>query len=91
MKAQIDPKIEYMKRMKNLWDEIDPELTFFSAKNLRDQVSRVEENEVVMKTEYRIDKNQNNNVNYHSTAKNSNAKSEYLTTNNTLIVSDTEI
>ena len=41
MKAKSDPNIGYMNRMKKLWDEIHPELTFFSAENLRDQASRV--------------------------------------------------
>ena len=79
--------------MKNLWDEIHPELNFFSAKNLRDQASRVEKNRVVMETEYRIDKNQNNSNNFNgdSTEENSNGKSEHLSINNTLIISDTEI
>ena len=78
--------------MKNLWDEIHPELSFFSAKNLRDQASRVEKNKVVMETEYRIDKNHNNNnvVSNDSTVVNFNVISEHLTTNNTLIVSYTE-
>ena len=57
MKAKSDLKIGYMNRMKNLWDKIHLELTFFSAKNLRDQASRVEKSRVVMETEYRIDKN----------------------------------
>ena len=34
MKAKSHPKIGYMNRMENLWDEIHPELIFFSAKNL---------------------------------------------------------
>ena len=57
MKANSDPKIGYMNRMKNLWDKIHPELTFFSAKDFLDQAIRVEKNRVVMETEYRIDKN----------------------------------
>ena len=46
---------------------------------------------VVMETEYKIDKNQNNSnaVNNDSTEENSHSKSEQLTMNNTLIVSDT--
>ena len=92
MKAKSDPKIGYMNRMKNLWDEIHPEMSFFSAKNLRDQASRVEKNKVVMETEYRIDKNHNNNnvVSNDSTVVNCNVISERLTTNNTSIISDTE-
>ena len=93
MKAKSDPNIGYMNRMKNLLDKIHPELTFFSAKNLRGQASRVEKSRVVMETEYRIDKDQNNStvVNNGSTGENSNGKSEHLSINNTLIASDTEI
>ena len=54
MSAKSDPKIDHMNRMKKLWDEIHLELTFFSAKNLQDQASRVEKNVVVMETEYRV-------------------------------------
>ena len=87
LKAKSDPNIGYMNRMKNLWYEIHPELSFFSAKNLRDQASRVEKIKVVMETEYRIDKNHNNNnvVSNDSTVVNFNVISEHLTTN-----SDTE-
>ena len=92
MSAKSDPKIGYMNRMKKLWDEIHPELTFFSAKNLQDQADRVEKNRVVMETEYRIDENQNSNVvNNDTNEENSHLKSEHLTKNNTLIVSDTEV
>ena len=80
MKAKSDPKIGYVNRMKNLWDQIHSELAFFSVKHLRDQASRVEKNRVVMETEYRIDKNQNNSNNFKSdsTEENSNGKSEHL-------------
>ena len=79
--------------MKNLWDEINPDLAFFSAKTLRDQASRVDKNWIAMETEYWIDKNQSNsnNVNSDSTEENPNGKSENLSINNTLIISDTEI
>ena len=60
VRAKSDPKIGYVNKMKKLWDKIQPELILFSAKTLRDQVSRVEKNRVVMETEYRIDENQNN-------------------------------
>ena len=66
MKAKSDPEIGYRNRMKNLWDEIHPESTFISAKNLRDQANRVEKNRVVMETENRIDKNQSNSNNVTS-------------------------
>ena len=46
-----------------------------------------------METEYRIDTNQNNSnaVNKDTTEEDSHLKSEHLTINNTLIVSDTEV
>ena len=52
LKAKEDPKIGYMKRLKKYWDELHPEFNFLSDKNLRDQVSRIEKNKVVMPTEY---------------------------------------
>ena len=47
-----DPRIGYMKRLKEKWDEIHPEYSFLSDKNLRDQASRIEKNKDVMDTEY---------------------------------------
>lgn len=47
-----------MKRMKSYWDEIHPELSFFTDKNLREQATRVGKRKVVMATEY----NQRENV-----------------------------
>ena len=41
-----------MKRLKSYWDEIYPEFSFLSDKNLRDQASRIDKNKVVMETEY---------------------------------------
>ena len=41
-KARKDPRIGYMNRLKSYWDEIHPELSNFTSKNLRDQASRVE-------------------------------------------------
>ena len=49
MKAKSNPKIGYMNKMKKLWDEIHPELTFFSAKKLGDQASTVEKKELSWK------------------------------------------
>ena len=89
MKRKSDPEIGYTDRMKKLWEEIHPELTFSSGKNLRDQASRVKKkNRVVMETEHRLDEKQNNSnvANDDSTEENSNVKSEHLTINNTLIV-----
>ena len=38
--------------MKQKWDEIYPEYSFLTDKNLRDQASRTEKNKDVMDTEY---------------------------------------
>ena len=93
MKANSDPKIEYINRMKNLWEEIHPELIFFSAKNLRDQASRVEKNRIDMEIEYILDKNESNNnvANNDSTEDNSNVKSRHIARNNASIISDNVI
>ena len=53
VKARNDKSIEYLKRLKNLWDKMYPEYNFLSDKNLRDQASRIHKNNVVMDTEYR--------------------------------------
>ena len=50
--AKEDPRIRYMKRMKEKWDEIHPEYSFLTDKNLRDQALRIEKNKDVMDTEY---------------------------------------
>ena len=50
--AKEDPRIGYMKRLKEKWDEIHPEYSFLSDKNLRDQASRIEKNKDAMDTEY---------------------------------------
>ena len=50
--AKEDPRIGYMKRLKEKWDEIHPEYSFLSDKNLRDQASRFEKNKDVKDTEY---------------------------------------
>ena len=93
MKTKSDPKIEYINRMKNLWEEIHPELIFFSAKNLRDQASRVEKNRIDMEIEYILDKNESNNnvANNDSTEDNSNVKSGHIARNNASIISDNVI
>ena len=50
--AKEDPTIGYLKRRKEKWDEIHPEYSFLTDKNLRDQASRIEKNKDVMDTEY---------------------------------------
>ena len=48
-----DESIGYMKQLKSLWDKMHLEYNFLSDKNLRDQASKVHENNVIMDTEYR--------------------------------------
>ena len=88
IKAKSDPKIRYMNRMKKLWEQTHPELTFFFAKNLRDQARRVEKSRVAMETEYRIDSDV---VDNGSTEENCQHSIGHSTVNNTLILSGTEI
>ena len=52
LRAKENPKIGYMMRLKNYWDKLHPEFNFLSNKNLKDQASRIEENKIVMETEY---------------------------------------
>ena len=52
LRARENPAPGYMKRLKSYWDEIYPEFSFLSEKNLRDQASRIDKNKVVMETEY---------------------------------------
>ena len=62
--AKEDPRIGYMKRMKVKWNEIPPEYSFLTDKNLGDQASRIEKNKNVMDTEYvHIRSNDNSQVN----------------------------
>ena len=50
--AKEDPTIGYLKRRKEKWDEIHPEYSFLTDKNLRDQASCTEKKKDVMGTEY---------------------------------------
>ena len=50
--AKEGPRIGYMKRLKEKWDEIHPEYSFLTDKNLRDKASRIKKNKDVMDTEY---------------------------------------
>ena len=52
LRARENPAPGYMKRLKSYWDEIYPEFSFLSEKNLRDQASRIDKNKVVMEREY---------------------------------------
>ena len=58
-KAKESPTIGYVKRMKQTWDIIHPEFSHLSDKNLRDQVSRIIKNKIVMETEFSTDSNTN--------------------------------
>ena len=48
--ARSNPRIGCIKRMKNLWDNIHPELNHFSDKNLRDIANRIEKDNIVVET-----------------------------------------
>ena len=55
VKAKEDPKIGYMNRLKEYWEEIHPELNYFSSKNLRDHVSSIIKCNVTMETSFNIE------------------------------------
>ena len=44
-------KLRKINRLKNYWDEIHPQLSFFTSKTLRDQASRVEKRKIAMTTQ----------------------------------------
>ena len=50
LRAKENPKIGYVKKLKNCWDKLHPEFNFLSDKNLRDQASHIEKNKIVMET-----------------------------------------
>ena len=58
-KSKSDPRIGYMNRMKQFWDEKHPELNSFTSKNLRDHVSSIIKRKVVMETDFDL---QNQNI-----------------------------
>ena len=55
VKVKEDPKIGYMNRLKQYWEEIHPELNYFSSKNLRDHVSSIIKRNVIMETSFNIE------------------------------------
>ena len=55
VKAKEDPKIGYMNWLKEYWEEIHPELNCFSSKNLRDHVSSIIKDNVIMETSFNIE------------------------------------
>ena len=59
IKAKSDPRIGYMNRLKQYWDEKHPELNTFSSKNLRDHVSSIIKRKVVMETDFNIEHQDN--------------------------------
>ena len=44
-----------MNRLKQYWEEIHPELNYFSSKNLRDHVSSIIKRNVIMETSFNIE------------------------------------
>ena len=69
-KAKEDPKLGYMKHTKEYWDDIHPELVFFTERNLREQATRIEKNKTVMATEYSQTQNNNNQIEINNTITN---------------------
>ena len=59
IKAKSDPRIGYMNRLKQYWDEKHPELNTFSSKNLRDHVSSIIKRKVIMETDFNIEHQDN--------------------------------
>ena len=55
VKAKEDPKIGNMNRLKQHWEEIHPELNYFSSKNFRDHVSSIIKRKVIMETSFNIE------------------------------------
>ena len=55
VKAKEDLKIGYMNWLKEYWEEIHPELNCFSSKNLRDHVSSIIKDNVIMETSFNIE------------------------------------
>ena len=49
-RAKENPKIGYMKRMEQYWDDLHPELTNFNEKQLRQQATFVESKGLVLET-----------------------------------------
>ena len=49
MKAKEDHRIGYMNCLKNYWDEMYPQVSYFTSKNLQDQASRIEKCKTALK------------------------------------------
>ena len=78
-KSKSDPRIGYMNRMKQFWDEKHPELNSFTSKNLRDHVSSIIKRKVVMETDFDLQ-----NQNFEQT----NTDNSGTTINDNIFVSD---
>ena len=50
IRAREDPSIGYMKQLKKYWDEIHPEFSFFTEKQLRQQSTFVENKKLVLRS-----------------------------------------
>ena len=69
IKAKEDPKIGYMNWLKEYWEEIHPELNYFSSKNLSDHVTSIIKRNVIMETSFNIENRSiatNTEVNNHN-------------------------
>ena len=54
LRAKENPAPGYIERLKSYWDEIYPEFSFLSDKNLRDAASLIDKNKTVTETEYQF-------------------------------------
>ena len=59
-KARQNPKKSYMKRMKVLWDDLHPELSYFNRKYLRQQSTYITQRDYVL--EIRTEHDEESNV-----------------------------
>ena len=86
IKAKSDPRTGYMKRLKQYWDEKDPELYTFSSKSLRDHVSSIIKRKVVIETDFNIEHQDNvtesNNVIHNTVNSVDNTGEETIETSN---------
>ena len=55
VKAKEDPKIGYMNRRKEYWQDVHPQPICFSSKNLRGHVSSIIKHNVIMETSFNIE------------------------------------
>ena len=58
-KAKENPKKGYMKRMKVLWDDLHPELSYFNGKYLRQQSTYITQWGYILETQTENDKETN--------------------------------